>query len=137
MADAKCALKHLFEVAAEMKRDVSNKEFECEDIASAHQKALRELAQCEHLLKEESEKHKQQIISIEKEHQEKVHLLLCQLPVSQNWGAGDSILAEHLHIQNLCMCVCMYICMYICMYVCMYVCMCVCMYACMHACMHV
>jgi small-conductance mechanosensitive channel len=33
---------------------------------------LRELAQREHLLKEESEKHKQQIISIEREHQEKV-----------------------------------------------------------------
>jgi len=29
-----------------------------------------------------------------------VHLLLRQLPVSQNWGAGDSILAERLHIQN-------------------------------------
>jgi kinesin family protein 4/21/27 len=100
MADAKCALKHLFELAAEIKRDVSNKESKCEDIASAHQKTHRELARCEHLLKEESEKHKQQIIGIEKEYQEKVHLLLRQLPVSQNWGAGDSILAERLHIQN-------------------------------------
>jgi kinesin family protein 4/21/27 len=100
MADAKCALKHLFELASEMKRDVSNKESKCEDIASAHQKTLRELAQCEHLLKEESEKYKQQIISIEREHQEKVHLLLHQLPVSQNCEAGDSVLAERLHIQN-------------------------------------
>jgi hypothetical protein len=33
MADAKCALKHLFELVAEMKRDVSNKESKCEDIA--------------------------------------------------------------------------------------------------------
>ena len=29
-----------------------------------------------------------------------VHLLLRQLPVSQNWGAGESILAERFHIQN-------------------------------------
>jgi hypothetical protein len=33
MVDAKCALKHLFELAAEMKRDVSNKESKFEDIA--------------------------------------------------------------------------------------------------------
>ena len=32
MVDAKCALKHLFELTAEMKRDVSNKESKCEDI---------------------------------------------------------------------------------------------------------
>jgi hypothetical protein len=32
MADAKCALKHLFELAAEMKRDVCNKESKCEDL---------------------------------------------------------------------------------------------------------
>lgn len=32
MADAKCALKHMFELAAEMKREVSNKESKCEDI---------------------------------------------------------------------------------------------------------
>jgi hypothetical protein len=31
MADAKCALKHLFELAAEMKRDISNKESKCEE----------------------------------------------------------------------------------------------------------
>lgn len=29
-----------------------------------------------------------------------VHLLLRQLPVSQNCEAGDSVLAERLHIQN-------------------------------------
>ncbi|GFG32670.1 hypothetical protein Cfor_12769 [Coptotermes formosanus] len=100
MADAKCALKHLFELAAEMKRDVSNTESKCEDLASAHQKTLRALTQCEHMLKEESEKYKQQIISIEREHQEKVHLLLRQLPVPQNCGAEDSGLAAWLHIQN-------------------------------------
>lgn len=100
MADAKCALKHLFELAAEIKKDFSNKESKCEDLASAHQKMLRELAQREHLLKEESEKHKQQIISIEREHQEKVLLLLRQLTVPQNGEAGDSGLAERLHIQN-------------------------------------
>lgn len=33
MADAKNALKHLFELAAEIKRDVSNKESKCDDIA--------------------------------------------------------------------------------------------------------
>jgi hypothetical protein len=41
-------------------------------LQSAHQKTLKELAQCEQFLKEESERHKQQIISMEKEHQEKV-----------------------------------------------------------------
>jgi hypothetical protein len=33
MADAKCALKHLFELAAEIKKDFSNKESKCEDLA--------------------------------------------------------------------------------------------------------
>jgi hypothetical protein len=32
MADAKCALKHLFELAAEMKRHVANKDSKCEDL---------------------------------------------------------------------------------------------------------
>lgn len=31
MADAKCALKHLFELASGMKREISNKESKCEE----------------------------------------------------------------------------------------------------------
>jgi hypothetical protein len=49
--------------------------------------------------REDSEKHQQEIISIEREHQEKV-LLLGQLPIAENCETGETGLAQHLHIQN-------------------------------------
>lgn len=45
MADAKCALKHMFELAVEIKRDVSNKESKYEDIVVSFCKILYSLTQ--------------------------------------------------------------------------------------------
>ncbi|PNF43510.1 hypothetical protein B7P43_G09319 [Cryptotermes secundus] len=100
MADAKCAFKHLFELASGMKRDASNKESKYEELLSTHHKVLSKLAQYEQQLKEESENHQQEIISIEREHQEKVLLLLRQLPIPVNCETGETGLAQRLHIQN-------------------------------------
>jgi hypothetical protein len=36
MADAKCALKHLFELASGLKRDVSNKESKHEELTVSY-----------------------------------------------------------------------------------------------------
>jgi hypothetical protein len=49
-------------------------------LQSAHQKVLSKLAQYEQQLKEESENHQQEIISIEREHQEKVLPYLISYP---------------------------------------------------------
>ncbi|XP_069689320.1 chromosome-associated kinesin KIF4A isoform X2 [Periplaneta americana] len=100
MADAKCALKHLFDLTAELKREVSNKESKYEDLEAAYQKAVSKLALCEQQLKEHAQMHQQQLLSIEKEHEEKVFVLLRQLQGSENRETDDSQLEERLQIQS-------------------------------------
>jgi hypothetical protein len=54
MADAKCALKHLFELTSEMKRDACNKESKYEDLICTHWEVPSKLAQCEQQLREDN-----------------------------------------------------------------------------------
>jgi hypothetical protein len=56
-------------------------------LQSAHQQVLSKLAQCEQQLREHSEKHQQEIINIESEHQEKVLTYLILNPVRCLFGA--------------------------------------------------
>ena len=90
---AKCALKYMFELAAEMKRNVSSKE----DLDTLHQQTINKLEQ---QMKDAAHAHHQEIVRIEREHQEKVFVLLKQLQGYEVHAVGDSVLVERLQIQN-------------------------------------
>ncbi|KAJ9593686.1 hypothetical protein L9F63_014734 [Diploptera punctata] len=111
MVDAKSALKHLFELAADMQRKIFKQESRCteleahdkqkyRELEAHHQQAIKQLEQYKKQIKDAEDAHHQEIVKIEKEHQEKVFVLFKQLQQYEVHGVGDSILNERLVIQK-------------------------------------
>ncbi|KAK3916982.1 Chromosome-associated kinesin KIF4 [Frankliniella fusca] len=79
MVDAKCALKYLFQSAVEFKKDVAMKEYTVEELEDACKKLTAELKVVENKLHSLDQKHKTEILELEKESVEKVAVLLNKL----------------------------------------------------------
>nr|CAD7424770.1 unnamed protein product [Timema monikensis] len=96
MGEAKIALVYLFDVAAEVKRDVASKTHKLAEIEEALKRAEEKLAQDELELREVMSNHKEEIHRLEKEHQNKLFLLLRQL--NGSGAGGDTALLERIKI---------------------------------------
>lgn len=99
MVEAKCALKKLFDLAADIRRKSANNEYKLEELQTAHEEALNRLSCSENLLKELNSRHKHMLSEIEHEYEEKITVLLKQLR-GLTTTTEDENLKERLRIQE-------------------------------------
>lgn len=79
MADAKAALKHVFNVVADIRRDAITKDYalkEMKELQQTYENNAKKILELEKEIKKMKEKHEEQILLLEKEHQENLHCLL-------------------------------------------------------------
>lgn len=76
MADAKAALKHVFNLVADIRRDALSKDFTLKEMESNYKNINKKVRELEKELKRTKEKHQEEILVLEKEHQEELHYLL-------------------------------------------------------------
>lgn len=79
MVDAKYALKYLFQNAVEFKKDVAMKEYTVEELEETCKKLSAEIKLAEEKLNSLEQKHKSELLTLEKESVEKVAVLLNKL----------------------------------------------------------
>ncbi|GLV42213.1 Kinesin-like protein at 3A [Carabus blaptoides fortunei] len=99
MVEAKCALKKLFDLAADIRRKSANNEYKLEELHAAHEEAMNRLSCSENLLKELSNRHTHMLSEIEHEYEEKITVLLKQLRGITTM-TEDEHLKERLQIQE-------------------------------------
>ncbi|XP_063231577.1 chromosome-associated kinesin KIF4 [Bacillus rossius redtenbacheri] len=97
MAEAKCALAHLFELAAEVKKELSFKARRLSELEDALRAARDDAEGCRENARQLAARHKEDIDQLEKEHQNKVFMLLNQLRGVQPEG-GDKMLRDRIRI---------------------------------------
>ncbi|XP_047115391.1 chromosome-associated kinesin KIF4A [Schistocerca piceifrons] len=100
MGEAKYALKYLFDLAADMKKDSTNKESRLEELMAAKVKLAEQLQNHENKLRTVEQEHKNELLKLEKEHADKVFLLLGQLKGVGTDGNIESDLMLRLEIQE-------------------------------------
>lgn len=99
MMDAKIALKYLFDHAVELKKDVAMKEYTIEEMEETYKKLNAELKLAEEKFRNAEQKHRNQILNLEKDNVEKVAVLLRKLREVESGTShveGDSDLKQQL-----------------------------------------
>ncbi|KAK6625174.1 hypothetical protein RUM43_005465 [Polyplax serrata] len=76
MADAKAALKHVFNLAADIRRDAITKDLSLKEMETNYKNTNQRVRQLEKELKRMKEKHEEEILIREREHQDELHCLL-------------------------------------------------------------
>lgn len=106
MVEAKCALKYLFEIAAETKREIQNNLYKnnnaiskYEELVELHKETEEKLHDKENEIKQQEYKHKKNLSQIERNYEEKVHTLTKQLN-SHYTGDNTSELESRLIIME-------------------------------------
>ncbi|RZF45016.1 hypothetical protein LSTR_LSTR001977 [Laodelphax striatellus] len=104
MGEAKCAIKHLFSLAAEAKKESACKAAVYNELKEANDIAQKKLNMCNKQIEDLISMHQKQLHELEKENEEKVYLLLRQLNEKDNSvsnaSSTDEQLMERMKIQN-------------------------------------
>lgn len=103
LMDAKSAIKHLFTLATDAKKDASIKEFMLKETKEMCSELKEKLNNYEKVLSDLKEQNTRELMKLEKENQDKVYLLLNQLAGKDelcNSNDSDQQLRERIKIQN-------------------------------------
>lgn len=76
MADAKSALKHVFNLVADIRRDALTKDHNLKEMQHNYESNNKRMQDLEKEIKKIREKHQDEILILEKEHQENLHCML-------------------------------------------------------------
>ncbi|XP_039282809.1 chromosome-associated kinesin KIF4 [Nilaparvata lugens] len=104
MGEAKCAIKHLFTLAAEAKKESACKLSVFNELKEANDIAQKKLNLCNKQIEDLISMHQKQLHELETENEEKVYLLLRQLNEKDKnvstCSSTDEQLLERMKIQN-------------------------------------
>lgn len=102
MVDAKHALKHLFELAVDIKKDAAMKEYTIEDMEENCKKMNAEIQIVEEKLRVAEQTHSRVVLEMEKENSEKIAVLLQKLQnVEKGTAGGDSESSHQVTVSEL------------------------------------
>lgn len=76
MADAKAALKHVFNLAADIRREAILKDYSLKELQQNYENTNKKLRELEKEIRKIKEKHQEELLMLEREHQENLHCLL-------------------------------------------------------------
>lgn len=76
MSDAKAALKHVFSLTADIRREAISKDMALKEVESNQKITNKKLRELEKEIKKMKEKHQEELLILQKEHQDELHCLL-------------------------------------------------------------
>lgn len=100
MVDAKCALRKLFDLAANTRKKSIINDYKLEEVNGAFEEVQSKLTACEKQLSAQESEHKHKLSELEKEYEEKIAVVLRQLRQKTPLETNDESLKERLRIQE-------------------------------------
>ena len=98
MADAKAALKHVFNLVADIRREAINKDHSLKEVQQSFENTAKKVRELEKEMKKLKEKHQEELLMLEKEHQDNIH---CFFNCENKENMGERILDRTLTSNEL------------------------------------